>query len=356
LPLTLPCRGLAGNVLVVELPADSHSLGADAYHLRLLSRPMRRRELSAGERHQLLQRVARRFPEKPSALLRLAAVAHRIDEGLDERLARAPADLAEWATRDPWAVEPDEAKTLLLASLVGFDQLDYESVVPRRETPMVLRDALTDPEDLATVAAMVRWEGLISLRVSTPDSLLCSWSTHVASIARDPQTWDPSEYGNTLNIRSHLQRFAAAISWLGLEKWREHIEPADDAFRKCTERQDFPLTLTGRLEPGEWWRYRAPVGVSEAFARWQARSIEPSKYVAGPRGGLKSISHVWELAEDRQPYGLLAMTDQELHFWASFCDRQADAEARSEHPQTTWRDRYARVLDEQGRRADDNDH
>ena len=40
---------------------------------------------------ELLERVAQSWPERPSVVLRLAAVAHRLEEGLDERLAEAPA-------------------------------------------------------------------------------------------------------------------------------------------------------------------------------------------------------------------------------------------------------------------------
>lgn len=130
-------------------------------------------------------------------MLRLAAVAHGLEAGLDERLARAPDRLTECAGRDPWSIEPDEAQSILLAALVRAEQIDYRLFVPERATPMVLRDALADPEDLATVGAIVRWETLMRLSVSTPDALLHSWRTHVSSLARDASTWDVSEYENT---------------------------------------------------------------------------------------------------------------------------------------------------------------
>lgn len=229
---------------------------------------------------------------------------------------------------------------MLLVALVRADQIDYGSFVPASDTPMTLRDALTDPDDIATIAAVVRWETLMRLGVSTPDRLLASWLRHVASIARDAGSWDPSEYENTLDIRSHLQRFAGVLSWVGQAQWREHIEPADETFRACTERRAAPLALAGGREatPAEWWRYRHPIGFSAQDRDQLARDVEPDRYVSGPTRlgawrSLRTISHVWELAD--RPDGLRAMTDQELTYWAKLCARQARAEDASA-PTGSW--------------------
>lgn len=337
--------------------ANRDSLERDAYLLRLLSQtlPPERRGPSASEREEILNRVIHRWPDQPSAVLRLAAVAHDLEERLDERFVRAPGQLTAWAARDPWKVAPDEAKTLLLAALVRLEQVEYSSLVPSDPTPMVLRETLTEPDDLATIGAMVRWEALTRLHVSTPDGLLLSWRRHVTSIAHEGDRGDAAEYHNTLDIRGHLQRFSAALSWAGLARWREHIEPVDDAFRACTERLDVPLALTLDARPGGWWRYRLPVGVSASPGAWARWGIEPARYVTGPGGsGLRTISHLWELAE--RPYGLRAMTDQELARWRDLCARQADAEARSQVRSTQWRDRDRRVRDEQRRRKRNGKH
>lgn len=143
------------------------------------------------------------------------------------------------------------------------------------------------------------------------------------------------------------------LSWEGQAQWREHIEPVDDAFRACTELQAVPLALTG-AHPGGWWHYRIPVGTSgsSGFKIWP---IPPTRYVGGSRGsGLRTISHVWELAE--RPYGLRAMTDQELSRWANLCARQAEAMAKSmEAPEGWWGDQNDRAASEQRRRADATD-
>lgn len=163
------------------------------------------------------------------------------------------------------------------------EQIDYGSFVPAADTPMTLRDALADPDDMATVAAVVRWETLMRLGVSTPDRLFDSWLRHVASIARDAGTWDPSEYVNTLDIRSHLRRFAGVLSWAGQAHRREHIEPADETFRACTERRAAPLALAGGREarPAEWWRYRHPIGFSAEDRDALTTDVEADRYVSG---------------------------------------------------------------------------
>lgn len=308
----------------------------------------------AAERGEVLERVARQWPEQPSPLLRLAAVARHLDQGLDERFAGAPQQLAGWAGRDPWSVTPEEGETLALAGLVCLEQIEYASFVPSFDTPMVLRDALTGLEDLSAIAAMVRWESLERGELSTPDRLLQSWRRQVSSLAREGHSGlDSSEYFNLLDIRGHLQRFCARLSWAGQAQWREHIEPVDEAFRGCTERQEVPLALTGSADPGGWWRYRLPPGAKSSD--WKIWPIEPTRYVAGGHGGgLRTISHVWELAE--RPYGLRAMTDQELASWARLTGRQAEAIVRRE-PQSDggWADRHERVLSEQRRRAADRD-
>jgi hypothetical protein len=216
-------------------------------------------------------------------VLRLAAVAHGLEDGLDERFAQAPARLTELSARDPWTADAATVRTVLLAALVRAEQIDYGSFVPAADTPMTLRDALADPDDMATVAAVVRWETLMRLGVSTPDRLLDSWLRHVASIARDAGTWDPSEYVNTLDIRSHLRRFAGVLSWAGQAQWREHIEPADETFRACTERRAAPLALAGGREasPAEWWRYRHPIGFSAEDRDALTTDVEAGRYVSG---------------------------------------------------------------------------
>ncbi len=74
---------------------------------------------------------------------------------------------------------------------------------------MILRDALTGPEDLSTIASLVRWESLKRREVSTPDRLLERWRASVSSLARQtaggfdegsawwirpstPTTWTPA--------------------------------------------------------------------------------------------------------------------------------------------------------------------
>ena len=301
----------------------------------------------------MLHRTALRWPSEPSPLLRLAAVAHGLEEGLDKRFAGAPAELAALAVRHPRSAEPDEVETLRLANLVCLEPLEYASFVSNYETPMVLRDALTDSEDISTIAAMVRWESLERLEVTTPDRLLLSWRGHVSSVAREGNRGDSSEYRNTLDLRGHLQRFVAALSWAGQAQWRQHIEPVDEAFLVCTEHQDVPLAFTGDAKAGGWWRYRLPVGAA-ASPGWAIWPVEPKCYVsAGHGGGLRTISHVWELAE--RPWGVRAMTDQELDRWARLCGFQADAMARHHGASTGWwPDQHERVKEEQLRRAADD--
>jgi hypothetical protein len=328
--------------------------GLDAWYLRRLSVGPDRTEVSGSERRELFEHALLRWPAQPSVLLRLASVAHGLDDGLDERLAGAPDQLADCAGRDPWRLEPNEAQTVLLAAVVRAEQFDYESFVPDGDLPMALRDSLTDPDDLSTIAAMVRWETMMRLSASTPDALLRSWRTHVSSIARNASSWDISEYDNTLDIRTHLQEFSAVLSWVGQAQWREHIEPVDEAFRACTERHDAPLALKPRVTPGEWWRYRVPAGDPQPFRERARRSLDARRYVAGPMGygrfgGLRTISHVFELAE--RPDGLRAMTEKELAHWTRFTGRQAGAEPGAPDEPGFWRDRHARAEDERRRRA-----
>jgi hypothetical protein len=340
---------------VSEATADQRALPLDVERLRVLSLATGRHRSSEAERAEVIQRGLARWPAWPSPVLRLAALAHGLDEALDGRLARAPAQLAELPGRDPAGLDPDEARSILLAALVRAEQFDYASFVSDRGTPMVLRDALTDPEDLDTIGAILRWETLMRLRVSTPDDLLRSWSSHAASLARDASHWDISEYENDLDIRSHLQRLSAALSWAGQAQWREHIEPADDVFRGCTDRVETPLVLAPRAEPAGWWRYRIPAGATEQFRERVARTIDPAKYVGGPSdrgrwGSLRTISDVWALAE--RPDGLRAMTDQELAYWMRFTGRQAKHEAERTGS-TAWQDRYRPAEQEQRRREAD---
>lgn len=327
----------------------------DAVLLRYLAVDFLPDRFSVGERSEALRRIALRWPAEPSPLLRLAAVAHGLEEGLDERLAGAPEQLAAWAARDPWSVEPDEAETLRLAVLLCLEPLEYAAFAPNYGTPMVLRDALTDPEDISTVAAMVRWESLERLEVRTPDRLLLIWHTHVSSFASEGHSgWDPAEYSDSLARRERLQGYVAALSWAGQAQWREHIEPVDEAFRACTERQEVPLVLTGETKAGGWWQYRLPVGAA-ASPGWAIWPVEPKRYVSGRRGGgggLRTISDVWELAE--RPCGLRAMTDQELDRWARLCAYQADAIARVRGATTGWwPDQHERIQEEQLRRSAD---
>lgn len=309
----------------------------------------RRESISLADRNSTLHRLGLLWPAEASALLQLAAVAHGLEDALSERLTSAPGRLAAWSSREPWTVESDEARTLRLAVLVCLEQLDYRSFVPVSDIPMVLRDALGDSEDLVTIAAMVRWESLERLEVTTPDRTLETWRRHVLSLERGWEGWDHAEYHNTLDVRGHLQRFVAALTWAGQERWREHLEPVDEAFRACTERQQIPLALTPDARPGGWWRYRLPTGAAAAPG-WSTWPIRPTRYVtrAHGRGGLGTISDVWELAERRD--GLRAMTDQELGRWAALCARQADAEARHGGSHW-WTDHHERVTQERQRRA-----
>jgi hypothetical protein len=347
------------NGLVIEGSPGHSTLERDAALLKSSRWPAldrRDEQLSVQERDEVLHRAAAQWPSEPSALLRFAAVAHGIEDGLDERFAEAPERLTALVGRQPWSVEPREAQTLGLAVLVCLERLDYASFAPHYGTSMVLRDALTGSEDLATMAAIVRWESLERMGVSIPDRLLDSWTREVSSIAgKGHAGTDPNEYINTLDIRDHLQRFVAVLSWVGHEQWRPLIEPVDDSFRGCTERQEVPLVLNGHAEPGGWWRYRLPVGAADLpgwrAIQWRAiQRLEPERYVAGYSFGLRTISHVWELAE--RPNGLAAMTAQELDRWAALCAYQADGETR-EGAEGPWSERHQRVGAERRRRTAD---
>ncbi len=340
--------------MAIEGSASNPSLERDAAVLRWLAGHDLPDLFSVGEGSDVLHRTALRWPAEPSPLLRLAAVAHGLEERLDERFAGAPERLVAWAARDPWSVEPDEVETLRLATLVCIEALEYASFLPNYETPMVLRDALSDPEDISTIAAMVRWESLQRREVTTPDRVLLIWRTHVSFLARGHSEWDAAEYVATLEYRGHLQRYVAALSWAGQAQWREHIEPVDEAFGACTERQDVPLALTGDAKAGGWWRYRLPVGAATSPG-WAIWPVNAKSYVSGGRGrGLRTISHVWDLAE--RPCGVRVMTDQELDLWARVCARQADAIARVHGASTGWwPDQHERVKEEQLRRAADSD-
>jgi len=106
-------------------------LERDAVLLRWLAGHFLPDRFSVGERSEALRRIALRWPAEPSPLLRLAAVAHGLEEGLDERLAGAPEQLAAWAARDPWSVEPDEVETPACAPTKLTPSLG--SVVPRQD-------------------------------------------------------------------------------------------------------------------------------------------------------------------------------------------------------------------------------
>lgn len=345
------------NGFTIERLAGHPFLEHDAVVLRALCGWFSiggRERFSVHERDEVLHRVAACWPSELSPLVRLAAVAHDLEEALEERFARAPGRVAAFAGRAPWSVEPGEVETLRLAVLVCLDQIDYASWVPTYGTPTTLRDALTGPEDLSTIAAMVRWESLERLEVSTPDRLLLSWGKHVSTLEARGHAGhagtDPSEYTNTLDIRDDLQRFVAVLSWGGQGEWRAHIEPVDDSFRGCTERQSVPLVLRGDAQPGGWWRYRVPVGAA-GLPGWAIRPIKPERYVAaGHSFGLRTISHVSDLA--KRPHGLAAMTDQELDRWAALCGYQADALERI-GKRGSWSERHERVDAEKRRRAAD---
>lgn len=255
-----------------------------AHVLLRVARPLPQDRLSPSpERSDALRVAGSVWPDRPSVVLRLAARAHGLDEGLDERFARAPARLLDWSQRDPWSPDPDDAQTVLLASMVLLERIEYQSFSDYfHGTAMVLRDALTDPEDLATIAATVRWESLVRLWVQTPDQRLEAWRTHVKSIARDVESWDVAEYENTLDIRSRLQRDVSLISWHGEAAWREHIEPVDQAFKAISERQDVPLVLSLRGAPVGWWHYRLPVDAPPSFGGDWSWNIDPDQYVRGP--------------------------------------------------------------------------
>jgi hypothetical protein len=331
--------------------SNDRFLERDADVLRALSFGSARRpgRPSLAEQTEALARATLAWPAEPSPLLRLAAVAHGLDDGLDERLAMAPRQLAALATRDPWTVEPDEAATLRLAALVRLEQLDYRSFIPSYELALPLRDALTDPEDRQVIAAMVRWESLVGMGVKTPDRTLLIWRTHVASLyERGWEGWSPPEYESTLSWRGHLQRLAAALSWTGQAQWRTHIEPIDDDFRACTEHQDMPLALTIDAQPGGWWYYRLPTGAA-AEPEWPTWPISPKRYVTRGHGeGLGTISDVWRLGE--RPDGVRAMTDQELSRWAETCSAQAEGFAQLGRGRTGWTVQHERAEHEQQRR------
>jgi hypothetical protein len=167
----------------------------------------------------------------------------------------------------------------------------------------------------------------------------------------------PANTSNTLDIRSHLQRFAGVLSWTGQAQWREHIEPADEAFRACTERRAAPLALTGGREasPAEWWRYRHPIGFSAEDRDALITDVDADRYVGGTTrlgdwASLRTISHVWELADRRD--GLRAMTNHELSYWARLCARQARAEDASGSA-GSWREYDGAARHEQQRRLGD---
>lgn len=306
------------------------------------------RAVALVEREAVLSRSTSSWPAQPSPLLRLAAIAHDLEDGLDEHFGSAPQQLAALSVRDPWTVEPDEAATLRLAALVCLEKIDYRSFVSAYDVPMVLRDALTDPEDLATIAATVRWQSLERMRVATPDEALMTWRRRVALYEREWEGWHV-EWDDTLDVRGHLQRYAGVLSGAGQAQWREHIEPIDDAFRTCTERQDIPLALTNEPRPGGWWDYRLPAGAA-AVPGWSSWPISPRRYVTRGHGrGLGTNSDVWALAE--RPEGLRAMTDQELSRWAARCARQAEGLAGLGRSGTSWTVRHERVQHEQQRRA-----
>ncbi len=224
-------------------------------------------------------RAPQRWPEEPSALLRLAAVPHDLDEALDERCSGAPEQLAAWAAREPWSVEPEEGRALLLAALVCLERLDYWSFAPSNGTPTVLRDALTGPEDISTVAAM---------------------------------------------------------------------EPVDDQFRGCTERQEVPLALTGDAERGGWWRYRLPAAQRPCRA---GRSGPRSRSTMSPEGTAAACARSATSGSSQSVRtGLRAMTDRELSLWAGLCARQADAAARIRPgARGWWTDQHEQVAEEQRR-------
>lgn len=301
----------------------------------------------ADERRAAFARVSAMWPAEPSAVLRVGAKANSLDEDFDERFGAAPAQLRAWSTRQSWAPGTSEDPTLRLASLMLLDRLDYVAFIDAKDTPMSLRDGLSDPDDLAAISAAVRWESVLRRHLVLPDVLLRSWSTHVASIARDWTSWDSSEYANTLDIRSHLQHHASLLSWRGQEQWRQHVEPVDDAFRACTERRDVPVTLSHDLRPGGWWTYRVPVG---APRRLVVHRLDCDKFFPGPRPhSLSTFSEVWRLAE--RPDGLRSLSSPELEAWGSFCDRQAQHEQASGSPRPQWSSRHQLVLDERRRRS-----
>jgi hypothetical protein len=334
---------------VSETGPDQRSLPTDIALLRRLSFTSSRPELTDSKRAALVERALAHWPDRASPVLRLAAHAHGLAKHLRDRLAYTAAHLAELVAREPEALEPPDADCILLAALVRAEQFDYSSFESDRGTAMVLRDALTDPEDVATVDAEVRWYALMGLRVRTPDDLLRSWARDAAAL---PEDADINEYDDTLDIRSHLQRLSASLSWAGQAQWREHIEPADEAFRRATERVDIPLVLGPRAEPAEWWRYRVPLGAPDLYRSQVAGTINPERYAPAPdtrgkHGGLRTISDVWRLAERRG--GLSAMTEAELRYWASFIGAQAKAEAERGHL-TDWQQRQSAVAEEWRRR------
>ena len=161
-----------------------------------------------------------------------------------------------------------------------------------------------------------------------------------------------NEFSNTLGIRDSLEWFVGLLSWKGREEWRPFIEPVDESFRERTTRADVPLTLrcTDPAQPAAWWHYRLPPGVGPDV-RLQP-SLSPRQFVSQlpPRtAGLRSLGHVWELAERRGGTG--AMTDGELSRWATLTARNAAAA----NPSQWWQDQDQAVRRELQRRAADTD-
>jgi hypothetical protein len=327
---------------------DQLTIPTDMWRLRWLSLATDRDPVSPDQRRESVERVLERWPSTPSRLLALAAEAHGLGEHLGRLLDLGPS-LLPGVDAAPDR-ESDEARTALLGALVRAEQLDYATFESDGGIEMVLRDALTDPDDLATIGAKSRWQALLHLRVSTPDLSLRRWS----ALAAKPELWktiDIAEWDNDLDSRSSLQAYAALLSWKGLSQWREHIEPVDEAFRAATTRIDTPLVLSD-LRPGEWWRYRVPLRDGETF-RESALASTTRRYVGDPdprsrNGRLRTISHVWGLAD--RPDGLRVMMERELDYWIDFVGRQARGEAERYGP-GGWTKRHEAAAEERARRG-----
>jgi hypothetical protein len=104
-----------------------------------------------------------------------------------------------------------------------------------------------------------------------------------------------------------------------------------------------------------WPERPHPIGFSAEDRDALTTDVDADRYVSGTTrlgdwASLRTISHIWELADRRD--GLRAMTNQELSHWARLCARQARAEDAS-GPTGSWREYDEAARHEQQRRLGD---